>query len=562
MDLTTALTGGLPAVLFVASSLTAATSVFLLWLYRRATLRGMEQETGAAELPSKQSEMGKAATASYSPLTVKSQQGETFSTTSAAAEAAYHRTVHSLRAAAVVYAVGGLVYALILAVPWMITAGDGFKLSRFLWLVVNYAWPIVLVVNLVAATSRWEALSVACGYLATVIVVSLYGLAQSSEIFISELVFVWLFVNAPGTLLLLAFLHRRVRAVGPLVLAFMVAGVSGAFLTFLVVVNSKGLQRGIDAVGDMFGLGGLGGIALYVLLLVVGFAALGVLGRWLLRLIGRRYRAKRFSDQSLTIDSLWLLFGIVQPNTLAFEGLGWVFTGLVAFACYKLVTLAGFALLRRRAGSDISAPMLLLLRVFALGRRSERFFDAFSKWWRRSGSISLIAGPDLITAVVEPHEFLDFVSGRLSRQFVQGEADLERRLADLDRQPDPDGRYRVNEFFCHADTWQMTMRQLAKESDAVLMDLRSFSYTNQGCLYELEQLLDIVDLERVAFLVDETTDRPFLEGTLQRLWQRVDRESPNRRAESPTARLFHARDQSRRSIRALLLMLLGTRAAA
>jgi hypothetical protein len=200
------------------------------------------------------------------------------------------------------------------------------------------------------------------------------------------------------------------------------------------------------------------------------------------------YRQKRLSDQSLTIDALWLLFGVAQTFTLVFEGWVWIFTGLVAFASYKLVTLAGFALLRRQVLNEINAPMLLLLRVFALGRRSERFFDAFSKLWRQSGSISLIAGPDLITTVVEPHEFLDFISGRLSRQFMQGEADLERRITDLDRKPDPDGRYRVNEFFCRADTWQMTMCRLVKESNAVLMDLRSFSPINQGCFYELEQL--------------------------------------------------------------------------
>jgi len=556
MGLTTALTGALSAVLLVAALLAAATSAFLLWLYRRAVLRGMEQETGAAVVPSKQSGMEKAATASYPPLTIKSQQRGTFSTTSAAAEAAYRCIAHSLWAAVAVYAVGGLVYALILTLAW--TRIAGCVRICFLWQCVNYAWPIVLVVSLVAGISRWEALSVACGYLAIVIVVAVFILIQNSELF-SGLILVWLGTNAPGTLLLLAFLRRRVRAVGPLVLAFMVAGVTGALLASEVPSYSEGLLRGLVMAG---GAVGLGGTAIFVLLHVVGFAALGVFGWWLLGRIGRRYRAKRFSDQSLTIDSLWLLFGIVQSIPFAFEGWGWIFTGLVAFTAYKLVTLTGFALLRRQAADDIHAAMLLLLRVFALGARSERFFDAFSKWWRRSGSISLIAGPDLVTTMVEPHEFLDYVGGRLSRQFVQGETDLERRLADLDRQPDPDGRYRVNEFFCHADTWQMTMRRLAKESDAVLMDLRSFSRTNQGCLYELEQLLDFVDLERVAFLVDETTDHPFLEETLQRLWQAVDRESPNRRAESPTACLFHARDQSRRSIRALLLMLLGTRAAA
>ena len=96
----------------------------------------------------------------------------------------------------------------------------------------------------------------------------------------------------------------------------------------------------------------------------------------------------------------------------------------------------------------------------------------------------------------------------------------------------------------------------------MLMDLRSFSRSNHGCRYELEQLLDIVDLERVTFLVDETTDRPFLEEMLQHLWQDVDRESPNRKAESPTVHLFHARAQSVRSMRALLFMLLDTRAVA
>ena len=199
--------------------------------------------------------------------------------------------------------------------------------------------------------------------------------------------------------------------------------------------------------------------------------------------------------------------------------------------------------------------MLLLLRVFALGRRSEQFFHVLSKWWRRTGSVSMIAGPDLLTAVVEPYEFLDFVSGKLSRQFVQGEADLQQRLALLDKRADPDSLYRVNEFFCHADTWQMTMRQLARESNAVLMDLRSFSPENQGCLYELEQLLDIVDLAQVTFLVDETTDLRFLEKTLQMLWNNVNIDSPNCRVESPTVQIVHAGGQSRQLMKTLMFRL-------
>ena len=104
-----------------------------------------------------------------------------------------------------------------------------------------------------------------------------------------------------------------------------------------------------------------------------------------------------------------------------------------------------------------------------------------------------------MTGIVEPPEILDFVGGRMSRRFVRGKDDLEQRLTELDTLPDPDGRYRVNEFFCRADTWQMTMRQLAARSDAVLMDLRCFSPSNQGCLYELGQLVNIVPLSRVLY---------------------------------------------------------------
>jgi hypothetical protein len=81
------------------------------------------------------------------------------------------------------------------------------------------------------------------------------------------------------------------------------------------------------------------------------------------------------------------------------------------------------------------------------------------------------------------------------------------------------------------------MRELATHSDAVLMDLRSFSAANQGCLFELGELLKTVDLRRVVFAIDATTDRGFLEGAMARLWQTVPAESPNRRQPQAAARL-------------------------
>ena len=554
MDLTTALTGGLATVLLVATGLTAVISPFLLWLYRRATLQEMEEAVGITKQFVKLNVEKETSSTSHSPLIIQEQQAKTPATTSVVAQSIFHRVSRSGWMAALIYAAGGFAYALVFTAPWIITSGVGFKLNSFLWLFTCYMWPVVLVISLVAVTSRREAFYVAGGYFGIVVVIALYTLAQSSafRLILWQFVYLWFHINGVGTVLSLAFLRHRIRAVGPLVLVFMVMGTTGALLAFEWATNNEVIASVFLKISALLGFGAEQAA---ILIYVLGFIVLIILGWWLLGWLGRRYQAKRFSDQSLTIDSLWLLFGIVQSTDFVFEGVGWIFIGLIAFAVYKLVTLVGFALLRRRIDKDADVPTLLLLRVFSLGKRSERFFKRISKRWRRLGPITLIAGPDLVTAEVEPHEFLAFMGGRLSRRFVQGEKDLEERLATLDKQPDPDGYFRVSEFFCHADTWQMTMRRLAEESDSVLMDLRSFSPANQGCLYELGQLLNIVDLRQVVFLVDETTDKPFLEEQLHNFWQSLSCESPNYAAASPIVKLFHVEDQLNRSTKALFLTL-------
>jgi hypothetical protein len=144
----------------------------------------------------------------------------------------------------------------------------------------------------------------------------------------------------------------------------------------------------------------------------------------------------------------------------------------------------------------------------------------------------------LATTTVEPPELLTFLGGKLSREFVADDVDLARRVAATDRGRDPDGRHRVTEFFCHADTWQMAMGRLARDAEVVLMDLRTFSPANQGCLYELQQLLSSVPLENVVLLVDGKTDSAFLERTLVQQWRKVPGISPNRALTKPVVKLF------------------------
>ena len=540
---TVALTGMLPFVVLLAAALSLPLCFLLLRLYRASLLKGMDARAGtAAPAPAARVQPGPPAV----PLHIAHLDQRP-----AASAAIVRLAVRGPWQLAAVYAGSGIAYAAVMTAGWLLATHDDnvvwTKLTILFWV---YFWPAVLAVLLVAAydrVRRWQLLGAYFGVLAALMAAAL---ARSPDLTLIQVPLLWLLTNGPASLLLLTFLLRPIRAVGPLVLVFLLMAAIGSQSVLSVASANSSVLKAIAEFG--FGLG-LGGTQVFYGTILLGIIAFAAAGWPLLRWIGRRYERKRFSDQSITIDSVFLLFGVVQSIGLAFEGALWILTGLVAFAAFKTVALLSFRAVRERHETPRT---LLLLRVFRLGKRSEQLFDKLRKHWQRVGSITMIAGPDLATTTVEPHEFLEFLSGRLGRQFVSGAQDLDRRIATMDGAADPDGRYRINEFFCRTDTWQMTMQRLAAGSDAVLMDLRSFSPSNQGCLFELGRLLDGVDLARVVLLVDDTTDRAFLDSTLQRLWSELSIDSPNRRATAPAARLFSSKEQSEKALTALLAHLL------
>ncbi len=255
---------------------------------------------------------------------------------------------------------------------------------------------------------------------------------------------------------------------------------------------------------------------------------LGAIAAWaVVRWIARSYRTGRASDQMLTMDVLMLIFTLWAFLVLftGFGGMAAVFAP-VGFAVYKLLALRR---LRRRSRSGTACPprTLLLLRVFGFDKRTQGLLDQLARTWRHLGPIRLIGGPDLASTTIEPHEFFEFLNGRLSRAFIKSEQDLDARLRQSRTEPDLDGLFRIEDFFCHDDTWRMTVSRIAREADAVLMDLRGFTPANRGCVHEIEQLLASVPLERIAILVDETTDIELLELTARRAWSIMPGDSPN-----------------------------------
>jgi hypothetical protein len=270
--------------------------------------------------------------------------------------------------------------------------------------------------------------------------------------------------------------------------------------------------------------------------------------------MSKRYARKQTSEQILLLDSFWLSTTFMVSIIAAFQVEFYALLGLLPFVLYKLVVWAG---LRRRvrAAREGRELRLLLLRVFGSKRSSEWLLKRLSHRWRYAGSIQLIAAPDLAATNLELDELLDFMRLRLKRRFVKDGEDCARRVESLDVRPDPDGRYRVNEFFCYDDVWRETVAALTERSDAVLMDLRGFTSKNRGCAYELHHLVDAVAINRLVITVNNKTDRAFLERTFEEAWAGMGAGSPNRGLASPVLHLLYIKKQNARAVSRLLSIL-------
>ena len=107
----------------------------------------------------------------------------------------------------------------------------------------------------------------------------------------------------------------------------------------------------------------------------------------------------------------------------------------------------------------------------------------------------------------------------------------------MDTKPDQDGRFRVNDFFCHDDTWKLVLSRLVKNSNAVIMDLRGFTADNEGCLYEINELINVASLKQVVFVI-KTAAVKHCARTASGSWRLMSQYSPNRTSACGELRCF------------------------
>jgi hypothetical protein len=355
------------------------------------------------------------------------------------------------------------------------------------------------------------------------------------------LLFSWL--HAGALLPLLLFAGRRVRAIGPVLVTLVIVLCMGGVYSSVVLSSAAGhaLRARWHEAGVPHGMGAefLLGVALAAPL------------AWLAgRALAEAHRAKWLNDHSLVFDTIWL-FQTFLLVTMLFNHAGAAgLAGFAAFAVYKAISVLGMRSVAREARSRAPAR-LLLLRVFGQRRRTERLFDQLSARWRHAGPVQMIGAPDVAARSIDADEFMDFISGQLRHHFVIEPGDLPRRLADLDLQPDSDGRFRVNDIFCGADTWQSAVRALMASTDLCLMDLRGFSQGNQGCRLELQALMELVPARAIVLLIDGQTDQLLLARTLQHCQASLSPGAANAGAPPPLATLLASGDDLQ-TVRALL----------
>jgi hypothetical protein len=419
----------------------------------------------------------------------------------------YHRL-------AVIYGLGGATAGAVMTALSLL-APHNFDISwiRLFAIFYVFCWPIVPTLAFLLVLSRWRIVMVSAAYICvgmlgviTISLVARYGLGQLDSFplrnafsFLQLLV-----VNAsPPLLIILATSARGIRSVAPFVLAGLLVFSFGN----LVVDYVRAISMDWPAIRSFPLLFSFD--SWYMLgAPLIGYACWGAL-----RFLSYRYDAKAFSDAQMLVDAWWLIVCFALSGILALS-LGWGgLFGMTAFVAYRAVVAAGLALWPQR-DAGLTNRRLLLLRVFGYQRRTERLFDRLAQRWRWTGSVRMVAAADLATRIIGPDDLLSFVAGRLRQLFLRHDRASFQRLDQLDEATDPDGRFRVNKVYCHQDSWQPAVEKLLTTSDCVLMDLRGFSNANQGCLFELQQLVK-QDLERrTVFVVDNTTDTVLLKTIL------------------------------------------------
>jgi hypothetical protein len=392
-----------------------------------------------------------------------------------------------------------LLMALTRTLLMQIIADGPITWKTVLTLGAAYAWPVVPVI---AVIDRWRRRRLVGSLLLWfVAAIALLSWRVNENVSFTKILFWMSFdIGLPLIVVTALCLGGATRAVGPWLapIFIVLCWASQAGVDLLAVLVDQGSPLIYWLVGW---LPPIAGIALFALApWLLAWWPARALGRWL----AGAYARRQISELFYLFTAVWTI-ALTGPALGAIASLGW--GALVDFLPMLWIPLGAWVM-RRRAeqGRPGRPPTLLVLRVFQQDANVQNLFDRVIDRWRLTGNTVLIAGTDVLSHTIDPDDIFTFLDGKLGERFIRRPEDVVRRLGAFELRPDAEGRYRVNECYCHDTTWQLALAELLRSSDVVLMDLRNFVAANKGCLYELETLSNVPGLKRVVVLVNDRTE--------------------------------------------------------
>jgi len=434
---------------------------------------------------------------------------------------------------AAAYGAGASASALVLTAATLWGGWTATPLAAWFAVWWSNLWPIVPTLSVLLVLSRRVTLGWTLGYLGlggiliamvTAANQLLHGRLNSAPL--TNVPGLWRLVAVTAALPLLFVAisaWRRVRGIMPIAVASTLVFGIGSLLFQQAIVQGFNISAFRTAILDLSTWSS--SETVYYGLFMIASLPVGWICWRVLQRLAHAFRQGRFSDMQLVVDCWWV---IILATTTATElvprfGAAGIVVGALVFVAYRGVAEA---VLHRPGTASARTPRLLLLRVFGHQARTEALFDRVAQQWRFLGPVRLIAGTDLAARTADPGDMLALVSGGLEGQYLGRAEQVPGAVAALDDGAAPDGRFRVQELFCRDAAWKDALTALLDASDVVLMDLRSFSEKNSGCLFEIEQLAARVPLERVVLIADRdvpeggTTDLSLLRSTFAAAWGR------------------------------------------
>lgn len=231
------------------------------------------------------------------------------------------------------------------------------------------------------------------------------------------------------------------------------------------------------------------------------------------------------------------LIAYISIRTILYIAYGYLDTFLltiivVAFAIHICTSILLFGLSWKVKRQGFPTVNMLALWVFGTQNIWDLLEYLILPVWRKLGNIYLIRGGEHILKQVSLWDTLLFLRGK-DRIISKTSEQITERLNEFKKQTDRSLEYRFNTLVCGDNSWQFALHSLIDDADLVVMHLSNFSPINQGCIYELEQLINRVPMDDFFLLVDRhSTDYDFLLEKLQELWKKMKSSSPNHKEQS------------------------------